>query len=180
MSGEPRLFSFAPTEVPVRQSWLSPLAVCHEAGAKGKGVFAVAPIPAGTTVAGFGGNVVDRAELDALDEETRVHALQIDEDLFIASAPPFDDADYVNHSCDPNCGIVGAVLLVALRDVAAGEALCFDYAMTDSDDYDEFTCMCDTAICRGTVTGADWKEPELCDRYPGWRSAYIAGRGTYL
>lgn len=162
----------------MRQSWLSPLGVCRPAGSKGLGVFAVDAIPAGTTVAGFGGNVVDRAELDALDEAIRIHALQIDDDLFIASYPPFDDADFVNHSCDPNCGIVGAVLVVTMRDVAAGEELCFDYAMTDADDYDEFECSCATALCRGTVTGADWKEPELRDRYRGWRSAYIARRDS--
>jgi uncharacterized protein len=162
----------------LRQSWLSPLAVARSAGAKGRGIFAVESIPARTTVAGFGGCVVDRAELDLLDDEIRVHALQIDDDLFIASELPFDDADYVNHSCDPNCGIVGSVLLVTMRDVVAGEELCFDYAMTDTDDYDEFECSCSTALCRGTVTGADWKEPELRDRYRGWCSAYIARRDS--
>ena len=65
-----------------------------------------------------------------------------------------------------------------MRDVAAGEELCFDYAMTDTDDYDEFACSCGTASCRGTVTGADWKEPELRDRYRGWRSAYIERRDS--
>ena len=161
----------------MRQSWLSPLAVLRPAGAKGMGIFAVAPIPAGTTVAGFGGRVVDRAELDRLDDELRVHALQIDDDLFLASELPFDDADYVNHSCDPNCGIVGSVLMVTMRAVEAGEELCFDYAMTDTDDYDEFECSCASSRCRGTVTGADWKAPELRDRYAGWSSAYIARRG---
>ena len=162
----------------MRQSWLSPLAARRSAGDKGMGIFAVAAIPAGTTVAAFGGCVLDRAELDALDEELRVHALQVDDDLFMASELPFDDADYVNHSCEPNCGIVGSVLLVTMRDVAAGEELCFDYAMTDTDDYDEFECSCSTPSCRGTVTGADWKQPELRDRYRGWVSAYIARRGV--
>jgi uncharacterized protein len=162
--------------MPVRQSWLSPLAFRQGAGAKGMGIFARQPIPAGTTVVGFGGHVVDRAELDDLDHETRVHALQIDDDLFIASAPPFDDADYVNHSCEPNCGIVGSVLLVTMRDVAAGEELCFDYAMTDTDDYDEFECWCGMPRCRRVVSGADWKDPELRDRYRGWYSTYVERR----
>jgi hypothetical protein len=160
----------------VRQSWLSPDAARRPAGDKGMGIFAVNAIRAGTTVAGFGGSVVDRAELDALADDVRTHALQIDDDLFIASSVPFDDADFVNHSCDPNCGIVGSVLLVTMRNVAAGEELCFDYAMTDTDDYDEFDCSCGTPRCRGTITGVDWKEPELLDRYRGWRSAYIDRR----
>ena len=140
------------------------------------GVFATEYIEAGTTVAAFGGLVVDGAELRALGEVVCAHALQIDEDLFLASVPPFDPADYANHSCDPNCGMVGSVLMVTRRAVEAGEELCFDYAMTDSDDYDEFECSCATAQCRGTITGSDWKEPELRDRYRGWHSAYIARR----
>ncbi len=160
----------------MRQSWLSPLASVRPAGVKGLGIFATSPIPAGTTVAGFGGHVVDGHELHHLPDDVRVHALQIDEDLFLASTPPFDPADYTNHSCDPNCGIVGSVLLVTIRDVTAGEELCFDYAMTDMDDYDEFTCACGTERCRGVVTGVDWKLPELRDRYAGYFSEYIARR----
>ena len=162
----------------MRQSWLSPLAVTRDAGAKGRGVFAVDAIPAGTTIVGFGGVVVDRAGLYALDDEVHVHTLQIDEDLFIASEPPFDGADLVNHSCEPNCGIVGSILLVTMRAVEAGEELCFDYAMTDIDDYDEFECWCGTPSCRGVVSGADWKDPELRDRYRGWYSAYVERRIT--
>lgn len=160
----------------MRQSWLTPLAAPRPAGAKGMGIFAVDTIAAGTTVAGFGGSVVDRAELDTLADDIRIHALQIDDDLFLASAAPFDDADFINHSCDPNCGIVGSVLLVTMREISLGEELCFDYAMTDTDDYDEFECSCATTRCRRTVTGVDWKDPELRDRYRGWCSAYIERR----
>jgi uncharacterized protein len=160
----------------VRQQWLHPNAETRPTATKGTGVFAIAPIPANSTVAGFGGRVVDGKELASLGEAVRIHALQIDDDLFLASTPPFDPADYVNHSCDPNCGIVGSVLLVAMRDVAAGEELCFDYAMTDSDDYDMFDCCCGTERCRGVVTGDDWKQPELRDRYEGWYSTYLARR----
>jgi uncharacterized protein len=87
--------------------------------------------------------------------------------------PPFDPADYVNHSCDPNCGIVGSVLLVARRRIAAGEEICFDYAMTDTDDYDEFECRCGSEQCRGVVRGSDWKRAEIQDRYQGWFSSYL-------
>ena len=160
----------------MRQSWLHSSAGTRPTATKGIGVFALDAIPAGTTVAGFGGHVVDSRELEDLGEAVRIHALQIDDELFLASMPPFDPADYVNHSCDPNCGIVGSVLLVTVRDVDAGEELCFDYAMTDSDDYDTFECTCGTERCRGVVTGDDWKRPELRDRYAGWYSTYLARR----
>ena len=162
----------------MRQQWLHPNAETRPTATKGIGVFATAPIPANSTVAGFGGRVVDGRELSSLGEAVRIHALQIDDDLFLASLPPFDPADYVNHSCAPNCGIVGSVLLVTMRAVAAGEELCFDYAMTDSDDYDQFKCNCNTSACREVVSGDDWKRPELRDRYAGWFAEYLARRIT--
>jgi hypothetical protein len=150
--------------------------VLAPAGGKGIGVFAHVDIPSGATVAGFGGSVVDRGEFGTLDETWRIHSLQIDDALYLVSVPPFSPADHVNHSCEPNCGIVGSCLLVAMCDIAAGDELCFDYAMTDTHDYDEFLCACGTPSCRGLITGADWKLPELQARYEGWFSAYIARR----
>ena len=140
------------------------------------GVFATEPIAAGTTVAAFGGIVVDGAELRALGDSVAHHALQIDDDLFLASVPPFDPADFVNHSCDPNCGIVGGVLLVTRRAVAAGEEICFDYAMTDSDDYDEFTCLCDTGRVPRRRARHRLEARRAAHRYDGWFSAYIASQ----
>src|SRR3954453_21519682 len=169
------IVAIVPTSM--RQSWLSPSAETRASEAKGgTGVFARVPIAAGTTVAAFGGAAVDRRELAELGDAVQHHSLQIDDELYLASIEPFDPADYVNHSCDPNCGIVGSVLLVAMRDIAADEEICFDYAMTDSDDYDQFVCGCGSALCREVVSGDDWKVPELRDRYAGWFSTYLERR----
>jgi hypothetical protein len=157
----------------VQQSWLHPLARVRPAGRKGRGIFATEAIPAGTTVCGFGGFVVARDEFDALEEDLRTHSIQVDDDLFMVSLPPYADADYINHACEPNCGIIGTTLVVTLRAIDAGEELCFDYAMSDTNDYDEFVCACDMPGCRKLVTGGDWKLPELQERYRGYFSAYI-------
>ena len=160
----------------MHQSWLNPLAEVRAAGAKGLGIFATQDFTAGTTVAGFGGHVVERNEFDTLDEDLRTHSLQVDDRLYLVSLPPFAPADYTNHSCEPNCGIVGSLLLVTMVDVAAGQELCFDYAMTDTNDYDEFVCMCGASACRRLITGGDWKLAELRDRYRGYFSSYITRR----
>ena len=160
----------------MHQSWLHADAEVRSAGPKGIGIFAVRPITAGTTVAGFGGHVVERDEFDTLDEDLRTHSLQIDDRLYMVSLPPYAPADYVNHSCEPNCGIVGSCLLVAMRDVEPGEELCFDYAMSDTNDYDEFVCECATESCRRLITGGDWKLPTLQERYSGFFSEYITRR----
>ncbi len=158
------------------QSFLCDRAQARAAGGKGRGVFAIAPIPAGTTVAAFGGWICDRQELDTLTVQRRTHSIQIDDDLYMVGPDDAEPADYFNHSCTPNTGIVGNILVVAMRDIAGGEEICFDYAMCDAADYDEFACACGEAACRGLVTGADWKLPELRHRYDGWRSTYLQRR----
>lgn len=140
------------------------------------GVFAVEAIRSGETVVAFGGYSLMRDELDRLPAARRMHAIQIDEDLFLVGPDPAEPGDFVNHSCDPNLGISGNVVLKAMRDIDAGEELTFDYAMCDSDDYDEFVCECNQPGCRGKITGSDWLLPELQERYRGWYSAYLARR----
>lgn len=63
--------------------------------------------------------------------------------------------------------------LRAMRDIAAGEELTFDYATGDDDDW-EMECRCGAATCRGRATGQDWRLPELQERYDGWFSPYLA------
>jgi hypothetical protein len=78
----------------------------------------------------------------------------------------------LNHSCEPNVGVEGQIVFVALRDVAAKEELVLDYAMMD--DHDErMNCFCHAAACRGIVTGKDWELPELQRRYKGYFSSYL-------
>lgn len=157
-------------------SWLTPRAEVRDAGEAGLGVFATAPIRSGEVVAAFGGHMVDLREFDALPADHQVHSLQIAEELFLVCPADPDPADHLNHSCDPNCGIAGNVVVMTMRDVTTGEQLTFDYAMCDSDPYDEFECCCGTAECRRKVTGNDWMVPELQQRYRGWFSTYLARR----
>ena len=48
--------------------------------------------------------------------------------------------------------------------------------MCDGSVYDEFDCYCGAHNCRGRVTGNDWKNPELWERYHGYFSPYLARR----
>ena len=143
---------------------------------RGYGSVAIEPIAAGEVVAAFGGRCVTRDEFDLLPTSQQVRSVQIDESLYMAGAPEPEPADFINHSCDPNCGPSGNVVLVALRDIAAGEELGYDYATTDGSDYDEFECDCGASLCRGKVSGHDWMLPELQLRYRGSFSPYLAKR----
>jgi uncharacterized protein len=137
--------------------------------------FARAAIDVGELVAVWSGAIVTRDYIAALGEEAGKTCVQIDDELFLASSGT-DPSDWINHSCDPNLGMRGQIVLVARRPIAAGEELCYDYAMTDGCAYDEFACHCGSALCRGRVTGDDWRLPLLQRRYRGYFSPYLAQR----
>ena len=67
-------------------------------------------------------------------------------------------ASRLSHSCNPNCGTVTVsvdgkyvIAVFALRDIAYGEELSFDYgAFTeDKDEHKMATCLCGTSECKG-------------------------------
>lgn len=160
-------------------SYLSPKAGPRPVGAGTSGVVALEPIAAGEVVGAFGGRCVDRSALEVLPADAKDRSLQIDDELFIVD----DESEaiaHVGHSCRPNCGLRGAVLVVAMRDVAAGELLTFDRAMADGSDVHDTECQCGTPDCRGKITAEDWMLPELQLRYRGYFSPYLARRISSL
>ena len=157
-------------------NWLTPKAQARPAGDKGWGSYAVEPINAGETVAAFGGSVVPLAVLETFNDDRQSRSIQVDTDLYLVSGETPDAGDMLNHSCEPNCGLSGQILLVAMRDIEPGEELSFDYAMCDASDYDEFRCLCGETTCREIITGSDWRDPDLQAKYAGWFSPYLARR----
>ncbi len=97
------------------------------------------PDPAGEVVAIKGGHIVDTATLNSLPERLRESDVQIADGFHLAAL--LDDEFepvmlFLNHSCEPNVGFAGNIVLVAMRDVAAGEELTTDYALFDDHDRD--------------------------------------------
>ncbi len=79
---------------------------------------------------------------------------------------PVHEQGMLNHACDPNLGWHGDEL-VTLRDVAAGEELLVDYAMSVTDPGYLLRCHCASYRCRQMVEGTDWRIPQLQRRYAG-------------
>lgn len=138
----------------------------------GPGVFARSAIRAEELLVVWGGEIVTAGQLSVLPKSSHRLCLQVEEDLFLMTTRE-GPSDWVNHSCNPNAGMTGQIVLVAMRDVEPGEEICFDYAMTDSYPYDEFECQCRSPICRGRITANDWRIPALQERYQGFFSPYL-------
>ncbi|MHB1566601.1 MAG: SET domain-containing protein [Acidiferrobacter sp.] len=111
----------------------------------GRGVFVRVPVVAGTPLLAFCGPRLSRAQIDPDD-----YHLQIGADLYLGPSGEADD--YVNHSCDPNAGFKADLILYALRDIATGEELTWDYSCAiDEADFAGFPCSCQSPRCRGLV-----------------------------
>jgi hypothetical protein len=46
--------------------------------------------------------------------------------------------------------------------------------MTDSSQYDEFSCFCGKENCRGKITGKDWQDLILQSKYNNFFSSFVS------
>jgi SET domain-containing protein len=156
-----------------RVGWLNPKLQKRDTPETGLGMFAISSIERDEVIAMWGGYILTTAERYELPEQAEHYTIQIERDLHLTSGLIANDANFINHSCNPNAGLSGQIALVAMRPIAAGEQVCFDYAMSEGDPEMVMACACGQANCRHSVTGDDWQLPDLQNRYNGYFSPYI-------
>ena len=141
----------------------------------GRGLFTRKPISKGEIVVVKGGYVMSEDQRDEVEGRVGPAEIQITEELFIG---PTTEAEreggmmHLNHWCDPNLGVHGQIVFVALRDIASDEERTFDYPMTDDEPY-EMECNCRTPVCRKVITGHGWMKEEVQIKYDGYFSWFI-------
>ncbi len=156
-------------------SYRSPKTVVRPSSIVGRGLFAQTAMAKGEIVCVKGGHLLPKAEFARYKSVANEAELQIADDLFLA---PVTEAEFegvmmfLNHSCEPNVGIQGQIVFVAIRDVAPGEELTLDYATIDHDT-EPMVCRCGTAACRRLITGRDWQKPELQQKYGSYFAWYL-------
>ncbi|GAB2903820.1 SET domain-containing protein-lysine N-methyltransferase [Streptomyces mayteni] len=110
----------------------------------------------------LGGTVIGDAALAALEPPHCSVTIGEGRHLLIDPAEP---VRYGNHSCEPNLWHADAVTIVARRDIATGEELTSDYATLTGVEEWAMDCHCGSGLCRGRVTGRDWRSPALRAAY---------------
>jgi hypothetical protein len=141
-----------------------PLYVVRRSRIHGRGVFATRRIPKGTRIVEYTGRRMSNAEADRRYPDrdgipTHTFLFELDDDMVIDAAQGGNAARWINHSCDPNCEAVeeeGRIFIEALRTIAAGEELGYDYGITLDEPLTErekrrWPCFCGAADCRRTL-----------------------------
>jgi uncharacterized protein len=143
----------------------------RRSGVHGKGVFAVEAIAAGERLIEYKGERISwkealRRHPHNPDEPNHTFYFALDSGKVIDGKVDGNSARWINHSCTPNCEaeeIDGHVYVHALRDIAEGEEMFYDYGLViDARQTKklkkEYECRCGTRKCRGTMLAPPEKE----------------------
>jgi SET domain-containing protein len=149
----------------------TPAYLVRNSAIHGRGVFAARRIRAGTTVIEYTGERISwrkalRRHPHDPAQPNHTFYFSLEDGRVIDANVGGNDARWINHGCDPNCeaeeesGARAAggsrVFIRALRDIARGEELKYDYGLLIDARYtkklkDEYRCLCGAADCRGTM-----------------------------
>ena len=155
------------------QSYLSDKIEQRTSKITGMGIFAKETIHKGEVICVKGGHILKRNEMFSSAVINSYHP--ISDDLYIAAKTLEEEENikiYINHSCNPNCGLRGEITFVAMREIQKDEEVTFDYAFLDNESY-KFECHCGALKCRHVITGYDWKIKRLQEEYYPYFAAYL-------
>jgi SET domain-containing protein len=116
------------------------------------GVFAEEKIPAKKKVIEYTGERISRKETKRRAEAPFNYLFTLDKYWTIDGAVGGSGAEFINHSCDPNCFsqiVHGHILYKAKRTIKKGEELTVDYRFDA--DVEDVPCSCGSKKCRGTI-----------------------------
>jgi hypothetical protein len=145
----------------------------------GKAVYAANGFLEGEEIVRFAGRRIAASRLPRGLLGARDRFLQIAQNQYMGPSGAIDDL--INHSCVPNAGLrfrEDGVFLIAIRDIAAGEEISWDYSTTLADDSWTMRCACGAPSCRGTIAAFDTLPPALQDWYRARNlvAPYLRGR----
>jgi SET domain-containing protein len=136
----------------------------RQSGIHGKGVYAVQDIAEGEDIIEYLGEIIRWEEAQARHphdptDPNHTFYFHIDETRVIDAKNGGNSSRWINHSCEGNCEADerdGRIFIKALRNIAAGEELHYDYGLIIDERYTpklkaEYPCWCGSVICRGTL-----------------------------
>ena len=158
--------------------WLDPRVVVGRSPIEGRGLFAAEPIAAGAVLMRLGGDLLTDDQFGAVRRAT-YSALAVGEGMHLLLS---DDSPttFGNHSCDSSLWLDDALTLTTRRPLGAGDEVTVDYALFTVDAGWSMPCRCGAEVCRGVVTGDDWRRPEVQARYAGHFSPFLNRRIALL
>lgn len=127
----------------------------------GKAVFAARAFAEGQPLLEFTGRRFRAERVPSVMRGGSDRYVQVTPEHYMGPSGRLDDL--VNHSCDPNAGLRftdDGVFLVAIRDIAAGEEVSWDYSTTLTQSNWHMICQCRGTGCRRVIGNFETISPD--------------------
>lgn len=138
------------------------------------GCYTTTAIRKGARVTEYSGHRMTKAEADSRYKSSAVtYLFGLGDGSVVIDG--HSTAMFINHSCHPNCEteeIRGRVWIKAIRNIAAGEEITYDYCLYDGADDEHAHCNCGARNCRRTM----YSRKEMRKRGPSNRKQGAAAK----
>lgn len=118
----------------------------------GNGVFANENVRKNEIITEFRGELFTYRQLPKPYNKVEDHYVQIEKNLYMGPSGNLDD--FINHSCNPNSGLVingKKVILILIKNIKEGEEIRWDYSTTMDEDDWAMKCNCGSKNCRKII-----------------------------
>ncbi len=119
----------------------------------GRGLFANKDFKKGKTLFKVKGILFPVAKEKKFDSKTKANSIRYSQEQYLN--PAGELADFLNHSCDPNCAIKKIeknLYIFAIKNIFAGSEITIDYStIIAKDDSWKMKCNCYSKNCRKII-----------------------------
>jgi len=131
----------------------------------GFGLFARRPIPKGTRLLEYKGELINADQADGrypeVDTPPHTFLFDAEDNMYIDGGVGGNWSRFINHSCKPNCEAVQEgrrIFIETTRAIRPGEELYYDYCITLDEPHNarakkKWICKCGAPNCRGHMLG---------------------------
>ena len=140
------------TSGPASRPASPPELLIRSSAVHGAGCYTLTPIRKGSRILEYEGPHLSKSAADERYAERNItYLFSVGDHGEVIDG--FGAAMFINHCCAPNCQTEEddeRIYILALRDIAEGEELTYEYHLHDSDQDDQ-PCYCGAPNCRGTM-----------------------------
>ena len=121
------------------------------------GLYASQDIKKGTRIIEYKGKIITSKQSEVnpkYDNSKAIYLFNINKKYDLDGDFKFNTARLINHSCDPNCEVLGKGLKIwiyAMKDIKKGEELSYDYGFSFDKDFRQYPCRCGSKNCVGFI-----------------------------
>ena len=130
-----------------------------------RGLYASKDIKEDTKIIDYVGKIISKKKSETnskFDNEKDIYLFNLNNRHDLDGDFKFNTARLINHSCNPNCEVIGKGLklwISAIKNIKKGEELSYDYGFSYDKDYKQFPCKCGGKNCVGYIVrfGSRWR-----------------------